>query len=351
MSPTIRDVALSAGVSVKTVSRVLNHEPGVNETTEARVQAAMAELGYAPNISAQRLASGRSRALGLVFSNATSTYILDVLIGMVEEARAAGYGVVSHPCNLDCCGEHQEILTLVTGRRVDGLVFTPPSDCAPGIIEELIGRGTPVVCLTPSEPAPPTPSVRGDDLGGARALTELLIGYGHTRIGHIKGHPDHQASEDRVRGYIAALASAGLAAEPGLIRQGDWSFASGLAEGGALLDLRPPPTAIFAGNDDMAAGVLHAAYLRGLAVPDGLSVAGFDDAPSAIQAWPPLTTVRQPVREIARLAARLLIETLDGQPAVVTRHVLPTEVVIRQSVASPAAVAVAAHTRRSGAAG
>lgn len=332
--PTIRDIATKAGVSIKTVSRVLNNEPMVGEATYARVTSVMAELGYVPNILAQRLARGRANVIGLLCHNATRAYIHDVLSGALASARPRGYGVATILVDPHQPSVQDDLLRMVVEQRVDGYLFTPPCDNAPPLLEQLHRRAVPFVRLTPHDRTLPLPYVSATDRQGAQAMTEHLIALGHRRIGFVMGNPDHHATHDRLEGYVAALQSYGISKDDALICAGDWYFASGVAAGERLLALTPPPTAIFASNDEMAAGVLQVAHRRGVKVPDALAVAGFDDVPLAAQVWPPLTTVRQPIQEIAKLATGLLIDTLAGTPPPLVRFELPTELVLRESTAA-----------------
>ncbi|MEZ4735318.1 MAG: LacI family DNA-binding transcriptional regulator [Caldilineaceae bacterium] len=329
--PTIRDIANKAGVSIKTVSRVLNNEPMVGEATFARVTSVMDELGYVPNILAQRLARGRSNVIGLLCHNATRAYIHDVLGGALESARPRGYGVVTILVDPHQPNAQHELLRMVGQQRVDGYLFTPPCDNMSPLLEQLHQRAVPFVRLTPRDRTLPLPHVSATDGQGAQRMTEHLLQLGHRRIGFVMGNPDHHATQDRLEGYIAALQAHGIKVDKGLICAGDWHFASGVAAGERLLALTPRPTAVFAGNDEMAAGVLQVAHRHGLHLPRELSVAGFDDVPLAAQVWPPLTTVRQPIQEVAKLATDLLIDTLEGKPPATVCFELPTELVLRES--------------------
>lgn len=332
---TISDVARRAGVSIKTVSRVVNGEAYVSEATRGRTLAAMRELGYAANVSAQRLAKGRSHAIGFVFHNPSWQYIGTALQGVLTSAQAAGYETVMHPCNIDESEQCESVVGLTRQGKVDGLVVTPPVDVMEPMMRSLAELCVPLVRLTPCQRCDDQPWVSADDYGGARAMTEHLLQLGHTCIGFVVGSSVQIASAHRLKGYRDALEAAGIDYDSGLVRQGDFNYPSGLTAGRELLQLPSPPTAIFASNDDMAAGVLAAAYERGVTVPDQLSVAGFDDTPLSWQLSPALTTVHQPVYESAVLATQLLIEMLDGSPPPQSGHVLPTWLVPRASTARP----------------
>jgi LacI family transcriptional regulator len=332
---TISDVARVAGVSIKTVSRVINDEPHVTEPTRARVRAAMSELGYAANVSAQRLATGRARAIGFVVHNPSWHYIGLALQGALAAAQAAGYETIVHPCDIEQPAECERVVQLTRQGKVDGLVITPPCDVAEPMMTALAGLQVPFVRLTPCDRCDGLPYVCADDYGGARAMTEHLLALGHRRIGFVAGPEIQVASGHRLDGYRHALAGAGITWDGALVTRGDFSYASGLAAGRGLLGMAAPPTAIFASNDDMAAGVLAAAYERGLDVPRDLSIAGFDDTALAWQLSPALTTVRQPVYESAMLAAQILTQMLDGETPPQIAHVLPTTLTLRASTAAP----------------
>ena len=328
---TIGDVARYAGVSTKTVSRVINDEPFVAESTRAKVVAAKRELGYVPNVSAQRLASGRSHVLGLVFHNAAWNYINIVQRALLEECHLEGYGMLMNPCDIERPADQQEILRLVAQQTVDGFIFTPPCDNITSLLEQLQSQCIPFVRLAPRDCQVPLPYVAPDDWQGGYDMTQYLLSLGHERIGFVMGNPDHQASHDRLAGFKAALEAHQVPFDPSLVTAGDFQFESGLSGGRVLLETNPRPTAIFACNDDMAAGLLAAAHELGIAVPETLSVAGFDDVPLAQQVWPSLTTVRQPTYEMAQLAAQLLLRSLKGEPLETLHHVLPATLVIRGS--------------------
>lgn len=329
--PTIRDIATKAGVSIKTVSRVLNKEPMVGEATYARVTSVMAELGYVPNILAQRLARGRANVIGLLCHNARSAYVHDVLTGALESARPRGYGVVTILVDPDQPKDQEELLRMAVQQRVDSYLFTPPCDNLPTLLTQLHQRNLPFVRLTPQDRTLPFPYVAATDEQGAQLLTEHLLHLGHRRIGFVMGHAMHRATYDRLAGYQAALQAQGIDWDEQLICAGDWRFAAGVAAAERLLALTPRPTAIFASNDEMAAGVLQVAHRRGMRIPQELSVVGFDDVPLAAHVWPPLTTVRQPIQAIAKLATGLLIDTLEGKPPLQRAFELPTTLVLRES--------------------
>jgi LacI family transcriptional regulator len=331
MAVTIRDVARHAGVSIKTVSRVINNEAFVRQETRVKVMQAVEELGYVVNVSAQRLASGRSHTIGLIYYNASWHYLNHVLQSVLETGLKAGYHILMHPCDATRPRDCQDILHLVFQGSVDGFIFTPSSDNTASLLEELQASHVPVVCMTPRNQESAFPYVTATDWQGAYDMAHYLLLQGHRRIGFIQGPANQQAGYDRWDGFAAALAEAGIQPNPVLVAQGDDHFDSGHGCAMALLSGQPRPSAIFANNDEMASGVLVAAHQQGLRVPEQLSVAGFDDLPLSRQVWPSLTTVRQPIRNIAELATRLLIRILEGRPLSALKHELPTQLVIRES--------------------
>jgi LacI family transcriptional regulator len=331
MSVTINDVARLAGVSKKTVSRVLNHEQGVRPETRDRVYAAMTQLGFRPNISAQRLARGRSWVVGLIFYRASWYYIDLIIQGVLDTLNDAGYKLLIHSCDVADPGGQKKVLQLVEERQVDGLIFIPPTDNSADVLKQLDDWRTPFVRISPSDINSPWPFVAPDDFRGAFDMTSHLLELGHRRIGLIKGDPSHRASHRRLDGYVAALEEYDLPVDETLIKQGDFFFDSARLAALSLLTMADPPTAIFASNDDMAAGVLSAAHGLGIRVPEQLSVGGFDDVDLAHQVWPPLTTIHQPIYDTASEAARILLQFLSGETPPELQIILPTSLVARSS--------------------
>ncbi|WP_129794152.1 LacI family DNA-binding transcriptional regulator [Sphingosinicella sp. CPCC 101087] len=309
---TIDHVAALAGVSIKTVSRVLNDEPSVRADTRRRVREAMAALNYQPSLPARSLAGRRSNQLGLVYENPSANYVYAVQSGAIARCRESGLRLLIQACGGD--GEQRigEILAMVAQTHVDGLVVTPPLSADSQLVEALRRRGLPFVLIAPEGAGEGAPAVMMDDRAAAREMTEHLLGLGHRRIGFVAGHPGHSSSRLREQGWRAALAAAGLDAEAAPREQGFNTAPSGREAAHRLLERPDRPTAIFAGNDDMAAGVILAAHECGVAVPSELSVAGFDDTELAGIVWPTLTTVHQPVYDMAHRATGLLIDLVRG---------------------------------------
>ena len=324
---TIKDVSRLAGVSIKTVSRVLNKEKYVREATRAKVDAAMAALKFSPSLAARSLAGRRSFQIALIYDNHSPFYIHQIQDGIWAQCREQGVRMLAQPADVASPTLAAEVGGLIDETHVDGIILSSPVTDAPEVLAELELRGIPFVRISPGTNHAMTSSVFMDDVQAADDMTTHLINLGHRRIGFVIGHPNHMASDQRLFGYRRALDRAGIGFEPSLVRPGQFDFASGAAAAELLLDLPEPPTAIFASNDDMAAGVLAVAHRRDVAVPGALSVAGFDDTELASAVWPPLTTIRQPTRDLAYSAAGLLFSEEVG----VVHRRLQHELVVRGS--------------------
>lgn len=339
--PTINDVARLAGVSIKTVSRVINKEPNVRDEVRERVLRATTQLGYRPNFSARSLAGQRSYLVGYLFGDAGGDYAHRVEVGILDRCRAAGYHLLVEQIDAGAPDVAERTAALVTQLRLDGVVLTPPITDHADVLRVLREAGVPYVRIAPDRHDDVSPFVEIDDEAAAYELTTHLIGLGHRRIGFIKGDPGHAAARLRYDGFCRALHEHRLELPPAFVGQGDFSYASGLAAARGLLLGGVRPSAVFAGNDDMAAAVIAVAHEAGLRVPAELSVVGFDDAPIAGVVWPPLTTVRQPIAQMAETATELLLtraapkrsgEAGETPP----RHRLAYEICLRRSTAPPA---------------
>ena len=326
----IRDVAARAGVAVKTVSRVLNDHPYVSADTKARVQEAMKALDFRPSVAARILSGAKSNQVALIYDNHSPYYMFQIQTGCWDVCRAKGIRLLAQPVDVADPNVGDQIRGLVTETQVDGIILSSPvTDCEP-VLRALEALDIPFVRISPGTNHALTSSVFMDDAQAADDMTTHLINAGHRRIGFIKGHPNHKGSEDRLAGYRRALDRAGIAFDPQLVCDGEFDFDSGVRGANRLLNLPEPPTAIFASNDDMAAGVLAVAHDRNLNLPAELSVAGFDDTTLARTVWPPLTTIHQPMAELAQTAAQILIEGGD-----ITHRRLPHQLIERASVAPP----------------
>jgi LacI family transcriptional regulator len=339
--PTITDVARLAEVSIKTVSRVINKEPNVREELRERVTRAATMLGYRPNFSARSLAGVRSFLIGYLFGDPGGDYAHRVEVSLLNRCRQAGYHLMVEQIDAAASDVTERTSALVSQLRLDGVVLTAPITDDRDVLRVLDEAHVPYVRIAPDIDSPRSPQVRIDDSRAARELTEHLIALGHTRIGFIKGDPRHAAARLRFDGFRAAMQAHGLDVPDALVEQGSFSYSSGLECAGHLLQRTPRPTAIVASNDDMAAAAIAVAHALGIRVPEQLSVVGFDDAPIADVVWPALTTVRQPIAQMAEVAADLLLTAVAGKsaptwPDPMPRCELDYELVVRQSTAPPA---------------
>ena len=334
---TIYDVAELAGVSLKTVSRVINKEPNVRETTKEKVRKAIARLKYQPSPSARGLAGSKSFLIGLLYSNPSSSYITEAQRGALRSCGEEGFGLLIQPCDFQSSSLIEDLLAQLKQARVDGVILTPPLSDNAELQQSLTREAIGYVCVAPLETKQGVTSVSCDDEKAAAEITEYLLAQGHTQIAHILGHPDHSVSTLRYQGYARAMQARGLEPLENHVCQGQFDFQSGKQCAHQLLDFEQPPTAIFASSDDMACGVLVAAHERGIKIPQQLSVVGFDDSPLSCQTWPALSTARQPISEMASIAATLLIKQLRKQPLESPEQLLSCDLILRDS-AGPAPI-------------
>lgn len=335
--PTVADVARRAGVSAMTVSRVVNSDVRVLPATRAKVDAAIAELGYVPNLAARSLASARQCRIALLHSNPSAAYLSEFLIGSLAEASESDALLQVEPHN--AAEPPRELAKRLAQHRTDAVLLPPPLSDDSALLEALDDAGLLVAQIATGRPSSIAHAVTIDDEAAAHAMTSHLLALGHRRIGFIVGDSRQTASGLRRDGYRRALREAGLDAADELIVQGDFTYRSGLAAAETLISRQPRPTAIFASNDDMAAAAVASAHRRHLDVPNDLTVCGFDDTAIATTIWPELTTIRQPVAAMSGHATRLLVDAVrnrseGGNPDV--RHVrLDFELVRRFSDAPP----------------
>ena len=308
---TINDVAERAGVSIKTVSRVLNNEPNVRPTTRTRVEKAVQELDYSPHPSARGLAGAKSRMIGLIYENPSPNYLFQATSGALQASERAGYGVSLLAPEPDDGDLAETVRRFVAQSRIDGLLLIPPVGDVRAVVDVLDEIELPYVRVAPLDGRPGI-GVAIDDRIAAATVIEHFTGLGHQRIGCITGPADHGAAAARLDGYRLGLARAGIDFDPELVVPGRFDAESGREAAAHFLELDDPPTAIDASNDEMAAGLLQIALERGWKVPDQLSIAGFDDTPLSRSTWPALTTVRQPIRSMVYRATELLLEAISS---------------------------------------
>jgi len=336
---TISDVARLAGFSPMTVSRVINGGGNVKESTREAINAAIAELSYTPNPAARSLAGVEPIRIGLLYSNPSTAFLSEVLVASLYRASRTDIQLVVARCEPP--ENYREATEHLLERGVHGLILTSPLCDLPEVVAAVTEGDQPVVALAGGVPTGDLPTINIDDDKAAYAMTEHLIGLGHRRIGFIIGSPLQAASGRRLSGYRAALAKAGIPVDEKLIAQGYFTYKSGLEAADKLMELPEPPTAIFASNDDMAAAVVAVAHRRGLDVPRDLTVCGFDDTAFASSIWPELTTIRQPIAEMAKIAVDMLADEIRDHRAGKMRprehRVAGFELIKRQSDAPPRA--------------
>lgn len=298
------DVAKDAGVSFKTVSRVLNGESNVREETRQLVMNAAERLNYTLNAAARSLRVGGPQIIALLVQNPSRSYIESVHLGALQRCHKIGMHLIMEECEDGL----PEIEAMIANTSPVGVVVTPPLCDDPELIKMLDEKKIRYVLIAPRNPNAAQASVNINDEVAAQEMTQHLLSLGHRRIGFIKGHPDHSVSAKRYNGYSNAMKAAGIDIDPQLIEQGEFSWASGLVCAEKLLDLPNPPSAVFASNDDMAAAVIASAYRRNIHVPNDLSVVGFDNTQVAAVISPQLTTVNQPIADLVSEAVGLLTD-------------------------------------------
>ena len=303
----MHEVAAHAGVSPMTVSRVLSGDAKVREETRKRVQAAIAQLGYSPNIAARNLARAATVHIGLLYANPSANYLNELLVGVLERSSRAGCQVL-----LEKCGTRSErsAIRKLLDDGVSGIILPPPLSESKAALESLRAANVPYIVVSTGRAADSGLSVRINDFEAAAAMTRHLLSLGHRDIGFITGATNHTASAQRHAGFVAALAQQGLMPRPEWVKQGSFTYRSGLETAEQLLSGARRPSAIFASNDDMAAATIAVAHRLRLDVPGDVTVVGFDDTPIATTIWPALTTIRQPVAAIAGKAVEMLLEEI-----------------------------------------
>ena len=333
--PTINDVARIAGVSKKTVSRVINRSPLLNDDTRRRVEDVIGDLGYIPNPQARALALRRNFLIGLVHDNPNAQMVMNVQQGILEALHGTEFELVVRPVDRGSATMLVDLRHFLERQRLFGLVLLPPISENDTIAQLCAEIGCRYVRMGSAPLDDNDHMVASNDHEAVRGATEYLIAQGHRRIGLIGGPHGFRSARERRLGFEEALSKAGITLPRSLIAEGNYTFESGLSAAERLLDLMPRPTAIFSCNDEMAAGVMHAARQRGLDIPKDLSIIGFDDTPVAAHVWPPLTTVRWPIASMARSAALKLTAGLDGEEIVEEPSLFLSTLIRRGSVAPP----------------
>jgi LacI family transcriptional regulator len=329
---TLAVIAAEAGVSLPTVSKVVNGRPDVAPATRARVERLLDEHNYARSGSRR---TRRSGLIDIVFAGLDSPWAVEILRGVEEWGAIHSTGVAVSSVRHGNARPASWTSALAS-HDTDGVILVT-SELSSSQLGQLRGAGIPLVVVDPVNPPPSDlASVGATNWAGGLAATDHLVGLGHRRIAAIGGPGNYLCSRARIDGYRSALETAGIEYDPGLVRHGDFQHEGGFTLGGELLDLPRRPTAIFAGSDQQALGVYEAARVRGLRVPQDLSVVGFDDLPVSRWVSPPLTTVRQPLAEMGQAAAQMLGDLIEGLPLRTTRVELSTQMIVRESTAAPA---------------
>lgn len=334
---TIEDVASLAGVSIKTVSRVVNREPNVRAATQEKVEKAIKALEYRPNPSARNLASHRARLIVLVYDDTSvyetpsAGYVIKMQEGVLRACQPNGFDLLIQPCNFRQDDAAEKLREQIIQTRPSGIVVAAPLSNMPDIVDAVKRTNTPYALLSTGNDDNGEFEVATNDRAISAEMTSYLASLGHRRIGFIKGDRTHAAVSNRFDGYLDGLSQAGLSYSEGLVAEGNNSLESGQACAEQLLDVSDRPTAIFAANDDMAAGVIRVANRMGIKVPEELSVAGCDDIALAQILFPSLTTIRQPLRSMAETASRALIDHSRGEPYEPGLETVPASIEIRES--------------------
>lgn len=332
-NPTINEIARLAGVSKKSISRVINGEQGVSEDTRSRIKQIMEEVGYAPNRRARALANSRSFLLGLVYNNANSSYVLELLAGCQATGNAQGYEIVMHSIS-DDSNAAEEIIRFMRRSGCDGLILTPPVSESTSIVAALLEQQWPMVRIAGDNADFQLSQIKYNDRTASLSLASELIRLGHRQIAFIGGPNQAGPTLRRLAGVHDALALQGLTLDHQSIRYGDFTFESGREIAMELLTQSNRPTALICANDEMAAGAYQSAATLGIAIPTELSVSGFDDSPAASHLWPQLTSVRQPVQEMAADAVHQLINFASQDSNFLIKQ-YEAEIVFRNSIAPP----------------
>lgn len=331
---TITDVARAAGLSISTISKVVNGRDGIAPATQEHVRRVIDELGYVGNIGAQSLRTRRTGVIGVLVSQ-FEPYSAEILKGVGQRAQGTNTEIMAWAGASDAPtvpdGWEKQLLGRLAGTIIDGAIIVTP-----GVAGKL--GPYPVVAVDPQEIHPDQPCIHSDDEVGIRSAVEHLVTLGHRRIGFIGGRRDLASAAAREQGFRAAITEAGLSVDESHIHRGDYSAAGADGPAGMLLDDPERPTAIIAANDVSALRIIAAAQRRGLEVPADLSVVGFDDIPEAARSNPGLTTVAQPLQDIGAVALEMLLEMLDGNQPEVMHHTLDTQLIVRESTAPPAHV-------------
>lgn len=331
---TINDVARLAQVSKKTVSRVINDSALVHPDTRAKVEAVIRDLGFSPDPQARALALRRSFLIGMVYDNPSPQYIVHLQRGILDAIEDTSFQLVLRPCDRGAPDLLARLSDFVTRHRPFGVVL-PPSLSEDDRVAELLRRhDCAYVRIASASLDDPERMITTRDEEGAAQAARHLAALGHKRIAHVRGPETFRSSHARLAGFSAGLAEFGLELDPALTLEGAYTFESGVRNAEKLLYGKNRPTAVFAGNDEMAIGIYQAVRRAGQRIPEDISIVGYDDTPMAARVWPPMTTVRLPIRDMGKAAADVLLERVRVGGELAPRTFLP-EIVVRESTARP----------------
>ena len=303
----MHEVAKQAGVSPMTVSRVLSGDANVKSDTKQRVESTIKRLGYSPNMAARNLAKATSVHIALLYNNPSAAYMNELLVGLLKQSSQAGCEIVLEKCSPRT---EQTVIDKLRRHGVGGIILPPPLSDSRIALDALRAAQIPFIAVATGRPDAEGLSVRINDFEAAAAMTRYLLSLGHHKIGFIIGASNQTASAQRHAGFVSALREAKLVSRAEWTKQGSFTYRSGLTAAEQMLVGADRPSAIFASNDDMAAGAVAVAHRLHLDVPADLTIVGFDDTPLASAIWPTLTTVRQPVAAMAGKALKLLLEEI-----------------------------------------
>lgn len=343
---TIRDIARMCGVSVQTISRVINGRPDVSPETRAAVEAAIAQVGFQPSAVARSLVHQRSSTIGVIVAGLAYFGVAQTLNGITERSEASGYALlVKELANFETT-DIVPVIEFLVAHRVDGIIFAAPElETNVTSVQAQLPAGTPPIVFLKSEPSTEYTTIGIDNYAGGRQATEHLLALGRRRVGHVSGPLEWREARDRRDGWWDAIRDAGAAAGPRF--EGNWSSVSGKVAFEQMLAVQPDLDAIFVANDQMALGVLHVANARGIRIPDDLAVVGFDGMAESAEFTPSLTTVSQPLRALGNLAVEdLLVHLDDPEPQVARQRMLETELIVRASAPAVAPRATPVRARR-----
>lgn len=327
-SVTINDVAETAGVSVTTVSRVLNEKGDVSPETYRKVKQVISELGYTSNLAARSMRSSRTNVIGLIIPDAGDPFPIEVLKGVNKAIAALDYDLIIYTCGDNqkhyTADREKKYVSLLTSSITDGVIVVTPA-------AQTFTANAPLVAIDPHYASNEYPAVIATNREGSMEAMKYLIGLGHRRIGHITGRSDLKSTERRLRGYKDSLSQAGIPFDTALVSHGDFSAHAGYRCAIELLSLKNRPTAIFCANDVSALGAYQAAAELGLSIPEDVSLIGFDNIPNAAMAKPGLTTVDQSIQEMGTIAMQMLVQLIQGEALTDQIRQTKTHLVIRES--------------------